>query len=217
MRAEGPSRLIISVKDQKLMVVENGQRVAIYPVSTSKFGLGDNWGRMTTPTGFLQVVQKIGDNAPIGAAFHNRRPTGEIVAPNTPGRDIITTRIMWLRGLQPENAHAYSRCIYIHGTAEEKTIGRPSSYGCIRMKASDVAALYSQVPVGAVVEIVPGRLPSVPKAPKGTVFTAGVSHPAPAAAEPPRETARPESEKPASWQENAASNSSEKHHKDGGA
>jgi hypothetical protein len=158
------SQMIISVRDQKLMLVRNGEKVAIYPVSTSMFGLGDAWGRMTTPLGYLAVEKKIGDNAPVGAVFHNRRMTGEILQPDAPGRDPITTRIIWLRGLEAQNAHAYQRCIYIHGTPEEKKIGRPASYGCIRMKSSDVAALYEQVPLGAVVQIVPDRLPKLERA-----------------------------------------------------
>jgi hypothetical protein len=161
---EFPDRVVVSVRDQKLMVVQNGARVAIYPVSTSKYGLGDFWGRMTTPLGLLQVAQKIGDNAPAGAVFHNRRFTGEVLQPNAPGRDPVITRIIWLRGLEPQNAHAFSRCIYIHGTPEERYIGKPASYGCIRMKSSDVAALYNQIPVGAIVQIVPDRLPTMPKA-----------------------------------------------------
>src|SRR5436190_15165295 len=171
LRAEGPSRLVVSVRDQKLMVMANGAKLATYPVSTSKFGVGDNWGHMTTPLGFLQVAQKIGDHAPVGAVFHNRRFTGEILKPNAPGRDPVITRIIWLRGLQASNAHAFSRCIYIHGTPQEKLIGRPASYGCIRMKSSDVAALYAQVPLGAIVEIVPERLPQVPRASHGASVT----------------------------------------------
>jgi hypothetical protein len=171
VRADGPSRVIISVKDQKLMVMGNGAKLATYPVSTSKFGLGDNWGRMTTPLGFLQVAEKIGDHAPVGAVFRNRRFTGEVLKPNAPGRDPVITRIIWLRGLESANAHAFSRCIYIHGTPEEKFIGRPASYGCIRMKSRDVADLYSQLPLGAIVEIVSDRLPKIPKAPRGAVFT----------------------------------------------
>jgi L,D-transpeptidase catalytic domain len=157
-------RVIVSVSEQKLMLVQGGGRVALYPVSTSKFGLGDAWGRMTTPLGFLQVAQKIGDHAPVGAVFHKRRFTGEILAPNAPGRDPITTRIIWLRGLERENAHAFARCIYIHGTPQEQFIGRPASYGCIRMKASDVAELYNRLNIGTLVQIVPDRLPKVPKA-----------------------------------------------------
>jgi hypothetical protein len=171
LRADGPSRVIISVKDQKLMIMANGARLATYRVSTSKFGLGDDWGRMTTPLGFLQVAEKIGDHAPTGAVFRNRRFTGEILKPNAKGRDPIITRIIWLRGLEDSNAHAFSRCIYIHGTPQEKLIGRPASYGCIRMKSRDVATLYAQLPLGAIVEIVDGKLPKVPKAPRGAVFT----------------------------------------------
>src|SRR5437879_9142729 len=165
MQLDVAHRLIISVRDQKLMLLENGAKVATYPVSTSKFGLGDFLGRMTTPLGYLMVAQKIGDNAPTGAVFHNRRFTGEILAPNAPGRDPVITRIIWLRGLEAQNARAFYRCIYIHGTPEEKTIGRPASYGCIRMKSSDIAALYNQVPLGAIVQIISDRLPKAPKAP----------------------------------------------------
>jgi lipoprotein-anchoring transpeptidase ErfK/SrfK len=173
-----PDRVVVSVRDQKLMVVHNGSKVAIYPVSTSKYGLGDFWGRMTTPLGYLQVAQKIGDHAPVGAVFHNRRFTGEILRPNAPGRDPVITRIIWLRGLEPQNAHAFSRCIYIHGTPEERYIGQPASYGCIRMKSADVAALYNQIPIGALVQIVPDRLPTMPKAhrTRGEEFT-GISVP----------------------------------------
>ncbi len=159
---EIPNRVVISVRDQKLMLLQNGAKVATYPVSTSKFGVGDDRGRMTTPLGLLQVAKKIGDNAPQGAVFHNRRWTGEVLKPNAPGRDPITTRIIWLRGLETRNAHAFNRCIYIHGTPEEKYIGRPASYGCIRMKARDVAALYKMLPLGAFVQIVPDRLPNAP-------------------------------------------------------
>ena len=158
------SQVIISVRDQKLMLVQNGGKVVTYPVSTSMFGLGDSWGRMTTPLGYFAVEQKIGDHVPVGAVFHNRRLTGEVLQPNAPGRDPVITRIIWLRGLEAQNAHAYQRCIYIHGTPQEKTIGRPASYGCIRMKSSDVAELYNRVPVGAVVQIVPDRLPKTVQA-----------------------------------------------------
>ena len=158
------SEIIISVRDQKLMLVQNGGKVVTYPVSTSMFGLGDSWGRMTTPLGYFAVEEKIGGDAPVGAVFHNRRLTGEVLQPNAPGRDPVITRIIWLRGLEAQNAHAYQRCIYIHGTPQEKTIGRPASYGCIRMKSSDVAELYNRVPVGAVVQIVPDRFPKTVQA-----------------------------------------------------
>lgn len=168
LRADSPpqvtNEVVVSVKQQKLMLLQNGARVAIYPVSTSKFGVGDGRGTMATPLGAMAVAQKIGDHAPLGAVFHNRRFTGEILKPNAPGRDPIVTRIIWLRGLEASTASAFSRCIYIHGTAEERTIGRPASYGCIRMKSKDVADLYGQLPIGAVVKVVPDKLPKAAKA-----------------------------------------------------
>jgi lipoprotein-anchoring transpeptidase ErfK/SrfK len=162
--AEVRNEVIISVKEQKLMLLQNGARVTTYPVSTSKFGLGDGYGSMATPLGAMAVAQKIGDHAPVGAVFKSRRFTGEILKPNAPGRDPIMTRILWLRGMEPQNARAFARCIYIHGTPEEKRIGKPASYGCIRMKSTDVVALYNQLPVGAVVQVVQDKLPKVPKA-----------------------------------------------------
>ncbi len=158
------NEVIVSVKEQKLMLLQNGAKVTTYPVSTSKFGLGDGYGTMATPVGAMAVAQKIGDRAPQGAVFHHRRFTGEILPPNAPGRDPIVTRIIWLRGLEASTAHAFSRCIYIHGTPEEKRIGKPASYGCIRMKSKDVTALYTQLPVGAVVRVTTDKLPNVPKA-----------------------------------------------------
>ena len=168
------NQLIISVREQKLMLLRNGGKVATYPISTSMFGLGDSWGRMTTPLGYLAVEKKIGDNVPVGAVFHNRRLTGEVLQPDAPGRDPITTRIIWLRGLEAQNAHAFQRCIYIHGTPEEKKIGRPASYGCIRMKSRDVAELYAQLPVGAVVQIIPDGLPKAEKAKPRQEMSGGV-------------------------------------------
>ena len=170
-----PPRAIISVRDQKLMVVENGQRVAVYPVSTSRFGLGDRWGSMATPLGWLQVAEKIGDHAPTGAVFHKRRFTGEILPPNAPGRDPIVTRIIWLRGLEAANANAFNRCIYIHGTPEERVIGKPASYGCVRMCSKDVTEVYAQLQLGALVRIIPDSLPKLPPlkvAQSKVIFTA---------------------------------------------
>jgi lipoprotein-anchoring transpeptidase ErfK/SrfK len=170
-----PPKVIISVRDQKLMVIDNGQRAAVYPISTSKFGLGDRWGSMATPLGWLQVAEKIGDHAPPGAVFHNRRFTGEIIPPNAPGRDPIVTRIIWLRGLERSNANAFNRGIYIHGTPQEKKIGKPASYGCVRMSSKDVSEVYAQIQIGALVRIIPDSLPKLPTAKASSnrvIFTA---------------------------------------------
>lgn len=143
----------VSVADQRMIVFERGEPIASYPVSTSKFGLGDGPGSCTTPLGRLEVAKKIGRNAPLGMKFKSRKPTGEIVAVNAPGRDPIVTRILWLKGLEPQNAQAYRRTIYIHGTPEEARIGTPASYGCIRMRSRDVINLFNTIGVGAKVEI----------------------------------------------------------------
>lgn len=152
--AEGEISLLVSVPDQRLVVVQNGLRVAQYPVSTSKFGIGDTPRSYSTPLGSLQISEKIGAGAPEGAVFKGRRPTGEVLRPNARGRDPIVTRIMRLRGLEAKNAKALDRGIYIHGTPVENLIGRPASYGCIRMRSSDVVRVFNSTPVGAHVEIV---------------------------------------------------------------
>jgi hypothetical protein len=145
--------IVVSVPDQTLALINDGVVIARYRVSTSKFGLGDRSGTYATPLGALAVASKIGANAPLGAVFKNRRMTGEILPPNAPGRDPIVTRILWLRGLERTNAHAYGRNIYIHGTPEERFIGRPASYGCIRMRSRDVAQLFNAVPLGTRIEV----------------------------------------------------------------
>jgi lipoprotein-anchoring transpeptidase ErfK/SrfK len=136
-----------------MVLLEDGAPISTYPVSTSKFGLGDLPGSRGTPLGTLEIAQKIGGGAPSGAVFKDRRRTGEIVWPDAPGRDPIVTRILWLRGREPQNARAYSRYIYIHGTPEERNIGFPVSYGCVRMRSSDVIELFNIVGTGARVVI----------------------------------------------------------------
>jgi lipoprotein-anchoring transpeptidase ErfK/SrfK len=146
-------QIVVSTREQKLAITDRGNVVAIYPVSTSKFGLGDRRGSRYTPLGKMQIAKKIGDNAPPGAVFKDRLRTGEIVAVDSPGRDPIVTRILWLRGMEAQNANAFSRDIYIHGTPEERRIGTPASYGCIRMRSSDIIRLYDIVGPGAAVTI----------------------------------------------------------------
>ena len=153
-------QLVISTRDQKLALLDRGNLMTVYPVSTSKFGLGDWRGSRFTPLGNLQIAEKIGDNAQPGTVFKSRRRTGEIVLVNSPGRDPIVTRILWLRGLEAQNANAFRRGIYIHGTPEESKIGSPASYGCVRMRSSDIIQLYNIVGVGAAVTIVNAPLVS---------------------------------------------------------
>ena len=152
------TELIISVPDQQLAVIDRGRLILKYPISTSKFGLGDGNGTFRTPLGVLFVSAKFGDHLPTGTVIKNRVPTGEIVNPNAPGRDAIVSRVIWLRGMEQQNHSARDRCIYIHGTPEERLIGRPASFGCIRMRSRDVIALYDLAHIGMHVTISQRRI-----------------------------------------------------------
>ncbi len=145
--------VVVSVPDQKLIVLQNGAPIAEYSVSTSKYGVGDRFGSYATPLGFLQVTQKIGASAPKGTVFKGRQRTGEVLKVNARGRDPIVTRILWLKGLEAGNRNAHQRGIYIHGTPVERMIGRPASYGCIRMRSRDIVKLFDIVPVGAKINV----------------------------------------------------------------
>ena len=165
-------RIVVSIPEQRLALLDNGAVVATYAISTSKFAIGDAPGSRATPLGELQIEKKIGGNAPSGMVFKDRRPTGEILVPDAPGRDPIVTRILWLRGLEGQNANAYGRYIYIHGTPEERNIGQRASFGCIRMRSRDVIQLYDVVGWGARVTIVDAPLISVVPAAGGAEMTA---------------------------------------------
>jgi len=154
LSAVAQPEIIISVPDQRLVIMENGVLVGHYPVSTSKFGLGDEPSSYATPLGMLEVAAKVGEGAPLGAVFKSQHFTGEILPPNAPGRDPIVTRILHLRGPDAGTARAYDRGIYIHGTPEEAKIGHPASYGCIRMRSCDVVRVFDAAPVGTKIAIV---------------------------------------------------------------
>jgi len=150
--------MIVSVPDQGLALVDRGKLIARYSISTSKFGTGDSNSSYRTPLGTLFVSAKIGDRLPSGAVIKNRIPTGEIVAADAPGRDPIVSRVIWLRGMETQNQKARDRCIYIHGTPEERRIGKPASFGCIRMRSRDVIDLYDRVHIGTHVLITLRRI-----------------------------------------------------------
>jgi len=162
-----PGEFIISidVTEQKLYLFEDipfklPKLVKIYPVSTSKYGTGTHGKR--TPLGTHIIAKKIGEGAPIGTIFIFRRSTGKIAKIHTDTKDtqydFITTRILWLKGIEPgvnegESVSSYKRYIYIHGTPEEGLIGRPASNGCIRMKNKDIVELFDLVQEGTLVSI----------------------------------------------------------------
>jgi len=150
--------IIISVPDQRLALYSKGELARVYKISTSKFGLGSGPGTYKTPVGRLEVAKKIGKGAPLGAVFKSRQQTGEVLKPDAPGRDPIVTRILWLKGTSPSTKSSQKRFIYIHGTPEERTLGRPTSFGCVRMASKDVAELYDKVAVGSSVIITTQQL-----------------------------------------------------------
>jgi hypothetical protein len=188
--ADHDHAVVISVPEQRMVVLERGVPLAFYPVSTSKFGLGDVPGRGLTPLGELEIADKIGEGAPSGAVIKSRQRTGEIVPIDAPGRDPIVTRILWLRGVEARNRNAYGRYIYIHGTPEERNIGRPVSYGCVRMRSRDVIALYDTVGQGArvLIEDEPLEQAAQPLLAQGAAIPAVV----PVASVPVAPTAPPE-------------------------
>jgi lipoprotein-anchoring transpeptidase ErfK/SrfK len=160
------AEILVSIPNQELVLVDRDKVIARYAISTSKFGFGDDAGTYRTPLGTLFVSGKFGDKLAPGTVIKNRQPTREVVAVDAPGRDAIVSRVIWLRGMEQQNRRAHDRCIYIHGTPEERRIGKPASFGCIRMRSRDIIALYDHAHVGMHVTISAERLSNLlPAAP----------------------------------------------------
>ncbi len=128
-----------------------------YPVSTAGNGAGELSGSECTPRGRHQIRAKIGKNELSGTVFVGRRPTGEIYAPvlaeQSPKRDWILSRILWLSGLEPGfnrfgQVDTFRRYIYLHGSPDDQVDGVANSHGCIRMKNRDIIELFDRVEVG---------------------------------------------------------------------
>lgn len=127
-----------------------------FVISTSRFGIGQQSGSNKTPLGLHRVAEKIGHRWPAGTVFKAREPIGFTWAgfPNAK----ITTRILWLEGLEPglnRNGEVDSRAryIYIHGTADQSSIGKPASCGCIHVADRDLIPLFQQLSLGTLVFI----------------------------------------------------------------
>ena len=142
----------VSVQKQKLDLTQDGKTIRSFPVSTSRFGLGSEEGSNKTPLGRFKVGQKIGHEMPAGTIFKSRRPL-EPEDPLPETEDWITSRILWLDGLEEPNANTRDRFIYIHGTKHEDRIGTPDSHGCIRMRNADVIELFKLIDEGTPVLI----------------------------------------------------------------
>lgn len=147
----------VSIDEQRLRLLHNGERIFDVRVSTAANGPGEIMHSECTPRGHHCIRAKIGAGAAPNTVFVGRRPTGEIYSPTLrvehPRRDWILTRILWLSGLEPgHNRHgsrdSMRRYIYIHGCPDEDPMGVPSSHGCIKMRNSEVIELFDRVPVG---------------------------------------------------------------------
>jgi hypothetical protein len=186
--------IVISVPEQKLTVLRDGCLWKKFPISTSKFGIGDSYGSYKTPLGQLRVCEKIGEELAAGSVIKQRHATGEVLPANSPGRDPIVTRILWLDGLEEQNHNARSRGIYIHGTTEEGKIGKPVSYGCIRMRSQDVLEVFEEANIDTPVSIISDKFPKYAKytPPKPKVIAVVTPpKPAPTAAKPGAPTPPP--------------------------
>jgi L,D-transpeptidase YbiS len=152
MKKSAQAKIHISVRKQRLTVKSGQKKLGTYPVSTSRFGLGTEEGSMKTPTGRFRIAEKIGDGTPLGTVFKNRRPV-KVTKKLMRDGDLVMTRILWLAGLDPENANTQGRFIYIHGTNHEESIGEAASHGCIRMRSADLLELFKLVDVDTPVAI----------------------------------------------------------------
>ncbi|PIE32716.1 hypothetical protein CSA56_14405 [candidate division KSB3 bacterium] len=159
---DGAFAIVVSLTEQRLLLVKNNEVIKSYPISGSVYGPGNRAGSNKTPLGAHRISEKFGDGAEIGTVFRARKKIDEVVKIYTDDtdleEDLVTTRIMWLDGLEPginkgKGIDSHSRYIYIHGTQEEGLIGRPASHGCIRMTNHEVIELFDQVPLGTLVEI----------------------------------------------------------------
>ena len=153
----------INITEQKLSLLdEAGDVLQQYPVSTSKYGTGNQNGSEKTPLGLHRIKHKLGGAMPVNEVFIGRVPHGNLEECIERGvdlpDDVIMSRIMWLEGMEPGRnqggyVDTYQRYIYIHGTNHEENIGTPSSIGCIRMCNQDVVDLFRQLEVGSEVLI----------------------------------------------------------------
>lgn len=147
-------KIVVSVARQEMdLLSTRGKLIATYPISTSKYGLGTELGSNKTPLGKFRVAEKYGAGALWGTIFSARQAIGLWSPAFETDNDLITTRILWLDGLEKHNANTHDRFIYIHGTNHEELLGQPASHGCIRMANWHIVELFDQVETGTSVVI----------------------------------------------------------------
>jgi UDP-N-acetylmuramate--alanine ligase len=150
--------LLVDTALQTLSVIENGEVIKQYPVSTSRYGIGNRENSLMTPCGVHRIAEKYGHGAPVGRVFRDRLDTGDTWKIGEAGENLILTRILRLEGLEDgvnrgAGIDSYERYIYIHGTNNEASIGRPASHGCVCMANLDVVELFDAAMEGTIVVI----------------------------------------------------------------
>lgn len=156
--------LLVRITAQTLQFFRRGELVRAYPVSTSAKPPSNVKDSLGTPRGLHEIAERIGGEQPLGMVFKGRRPTGKHFLEHEDNGNLITSRILWLRGLEPgvnsgqdtsgQVVDTYARYVYIHGTNREDQIGQPQSAGCVLLTNRDMVALYDEVRVGDHVLIV---------------------------------------------------------------
>jgi L,D-peptidoglycan transpeptidase YkuD (ErfK/YbiS/YcfS/YnhG family) len=149
--------LTVNISHQTVSLFKDNRFVKIFPCSTSRFGIGQKEGSNFTPLGLHRIAEKIGDGAPAGTIFKAREAVGT-VAERGVAAGGITTRILWLEGLEPGfnqggNVDTHDRYIYIHGTGDQASLGKPASHGCIHLADADLISLFNLLPSGTLVWI----------------------------------------------------------------
>ena len=149
--------LTVNISRQTVSLFEDNKFVKKFRCSTSRFGFGQIEGSNRTPLGLHRIAEKIGGGEPAGTVFKAREIIGHTSQPEFADAK-ITTRILWLEGLEPGfnqggNVDSHARYIYIHGTGDQATIGRPASFGCIHLTDADMISLFDLLPSGTLVWI----------------------------------------------------------------
>jgi hypothetical protein len=158
--------MIVSIARQLLALYRDDDLVRSYVVSTSARPPSNVKDSLGTPRGLHEIAERLGAGAPPGIVFTSRINTGRHFAElsaEEQARNLITTRILWLRGKEPgvnsgvnaagDVVDTYGRYVYIHGTNHEDRLGSPASSGCILMRNVEIIEFYDQVRVGDLVWI----------------------------------------------------------------
>lgn len=153
--------LHVRIDIQRMDIYRHGELTGHHTISTSHKPPSNREHSNGTPVGLHCIDGKVGDGQPEGMIFKGRVPTGRSFAELSAAENrhnLITTRILRLRGLEPgvnsgAGCDSYDRYIYIHGTNHEDQLGKPHSHGCVLLGNREIADLYQKIPDKSLVYI----------------------------------------------------------------